>query len=153
MTPVWLQIVLAILGLFGIGDGIRLLFFKSTKKAEEAKADTIVKENESKAIESLEKTVEILKSELEVFSKMHEEDTKKIEAMWEEKNELNNDLILCSSALCTNALCPLRQPVRGLGKKYFDGHKENLFNEKPFKDVAAEKGYEIKDCNGRPEVF
>lgn len=153
MLPFWAQIILAIIGLFGVGDAVRLIFFKSTKKAEEAKADAIVKENENKAIEAMEKTIGILKEELAMFAKMHDEDVAKIEELSQEKNELNSDLILCSNALCVNALCPLRDPVRGLGDEYFRAHKDNLFSNKPFRKIVEEKGYELRDCNGKPEVF
>lgn len=153
MLPFWAQIILAIIGLFGVGDAVRLIFFRSTKKAEEAKADAIVKENENKAIEAMEKTIGILKEELAMFAKMHDEDVAKIEELSQEKNELNSDLILCSNALCVNALCPLRDPVRGLGDEYFRAHKDNLFSNKPFRKIAEEKGYELRDCNGKPEVF
>lgn len=153
MIPVWAQIILAIIGLFGVGDVIRLIFFKSTKKAEEAKADAIVKENESKAIEAMEKTVGILKEELAMFAKLHEDDVAKIEKLSQEKNDLNSDLVLCSNALCANALCPLRDPLRGLGDEYFRAHKDNLFNNKSFRKIVEERGYELKDNNGEPEIF
>ena len=153
MLPAWAQIILAIIGLFGVGDAIHLIFFRSTKKAEEAKADALVKENESKAVEAMEKTVGILKEELAMFAKMHDEDVAKIEKLSQEKNDLNSDLILCSNALCINALCPLRDPLRGLGDEYFCVHKDNLFNNKSFKKIAEERGFELKDCNGKPEVF
>jgi len=153
MLPVWAQIILAIIGLFGVGDAIRLIFFKSTKKAEEAKADALVKENESKAIEAMEKTVGILKEELAMFAKLHEDDVAKIEKLSQEKNDLNSDLVLCSNALCANALCPLRDPLRGLGDEYFRSHKDNLFNNKSFRKIVEEKGYELKDNNGEPEIF
>lgn len=153
MLPFWAQIILAIIGLFGVGDAVRLIFFKSTKKAEEAKADAIVKENENKAIEAMEKTIGILKEELAMFAKMHDEDVAKIEELSQEKNELNSDLILCSNALCVNSLCVFRDPVRGLGDEYFHEHKDNLFNNKPFRKIVEEKGYELRDCNGKPEVF
>lgn len=153
MLPVWAQIILAIIGLFGVGDAIRLIFFKSTKKAEEAKADALVKENESKAIAAMEKTVGILKEELAMFAKLHEDDVAKIEKLSQEKNDLNSDLVLCSNALCANALCPLRDPLRGLGDEYFRSHKDNLFNNKSFRKIVEEKGYELKDNNGEPEIF
>ena len=98
MLPFWAQIILAIIGLFGVGDAIRLIFFKSTKKAEEAKADSIVKENENKAIEAMEKTVGILKEELAMFAKMHDEDVAKMEKISKEKNDLNRDLIHSKNA-------------------------------------------------------
>lgn len=153
MTPIWVQIILAILGLFGVGDAVRLIFFKSTKKAEDAKAESIVKENESKAIESMEKAMHVLKDELEMFAKIHAEDVAKIESLNQEKNALNSDLVLCSNALCANSLCILRDPVRGLGDEYFRSHKDNLFNNKSFRKIVEEKGYELKDNNGKPEIF
>lgn len=153
MTPIWAQIILAILGLFGVGDAIRLIFFKSTKKAEDAKAEALVKENESKAIESMEKAMVILKDELAMFAKMHEDDVARIEALNQDKNNLNSDLVLCSNALCANALCPLRDPLRGLGDEFFRAHKDNLFNNKSFRKIVEEKGYELRDNNGQPEIF
>lgn len=141
--PVWLQVLSLVIGLFGVGDIFRLIFFNSSKKKANAEAEAVIAENNSKAVETLEKTVEILKSELEIFSNMHKEDVKRIEDLHEEKNQLNNDIVLCGQALCANDLCPIRNPLRGLGPEYFSRNKANLFNNKAFEKVLKEKGFKI----------
>lgn len=120
-----------------------ILFFRSRRLKEQGEAQQAKNEAESIAIANLEKAIEVLAERESKLAEFHNIDVETIERMHSMINDLNNDLILCQSAICANDLCPLRSPARGLGKAYFEENKQQLFNGDDFKEICSKKGYTI----------
>lgn len=132
----WTQIILAIVGLFGVIDLGRIIFFKSSKKQAEGEAD-------SAAVAPLKEANEILRHQLVAANERERELVEsnntlqdKIEKRDENIANLSAKVATIEGLLCIHGGCQLRQPIRGKGRDWYDEHKE-----------SSDFGIDCKSCN------
>ena len=114
----WTQIVIAALGLVGVLDLGRVLFFKANKKKANAEADNV-------AIEGMEKTIAALEKRISDDADAMERKDAKIEKMYDEKNALREDLASAQTMMCVHMGCAARKPAQGQGAEWLRDHKED----------------------------
>lgn len=114
----WTQIVIAILGIVGALDLGRILFFKANKKKANAEADNIV-------IEGMEKTIAAMTSRIDSDEDAINRRDAKIEALYDEKNKLREDLASAQTLMCIHMGCAVRKPVRGQGAEWLRDHRDD----------------------------
>jgi len=139
----WTTIITTIIG-FISGGGIAIFVnWRANKRLAEAQASQAENTSESIAVETLQRALEVVSSEVETMRGFHSSDVETIEQLHKEINDLNNDLILCSVGFCANGTCPLRKPCKGMGQRYIESHKEDgdLFDNRPFDSILTEMGY------------
>ena len=113
----WTQIVVTIIGMFGVIDLGRLLFFKSSKKKANAEAD-------SAAVEPLKNAIEILNAQLlDANTKISNKD-EKIASLAAEVTALKLERVTTCTAMCVHYGCKLRAPLRGQGLHWLEEHGE-----------------------------
>lgn len=114
----WTQIALAVIGLIGAVDLVRLLFVKEERKGKQV-------ETKDKEIETLRKTNDLLESQVE---RNHET----IMKLTEENNSLHGekaDLLATQACLfddmCIHKGCRLRKPHPGQGMTWYNVYRED----------------------------
>jgi hypothetical protein len=114
----WTQIALAVIGLIGAVDLVRLLFIKEERKGKQV-------ETKDKEIETLRKTNDLLESQVE---RNHET----IMKLTEENNALHGekaDLLATQACLfddmCIHKGCRLRKPHPGQGMTWYNAYRED----------------------------
>ena len=114
----WTQIIVAVLGTFGVLDFGRILFFKERKKKEGSEADNI-------AIDGMEKTIASMEKRMAADAEAMDKKDAKIESLYDEKNELREDLASAQTLMCIHMGCALRKPARGQGAEWLRDHKSD----------------------------
>lgn len=102
-----------------------------------------VQEQNDKFMNQLDKKDAIIASKDEIINEKEE----KIMQLNKKINNLHIELNACSSFLCENDLCPLREPAKGLGPMIFKQMSEKgelKGNQKSIVDIAKKKGYTIE---------
>ena len=114
----WTQIVLGILGLFAVGDLVRILFFREEKHDKQV-------ETKDKEIETLRKTNDLLEQQVErsheTIMKLTEENNK----LHDEKAELLATQACLFDDMCIHKGCRLRKPHPGQGIKWYNKYRED----------------------------
>ncbi|MCR5841972.1 MAG: hypothetical protein K6G86_07835 [Bacteroidales bacterium] len=114
----WTQIVIAALGLIGVVDFGRILFFKERKKKEGSEADNI-------AIKGLKESIVTLESRIASDQEAMERKDAKIEALYDEKNTYREDLASSQTLMCVHLGCAARKPAQGQGAEWLRDHKSD----------------------------
>lgn len=112
----WEIIVTGIVSLLS-GAGIT---FWINPKAFKKKADL---ENDSTAVETLKDAITELRASNDHFQAVIADREDEINKLREENLSKDKDIILCQSMLCKKMCCKNRQPISGLGEKFFNDLK------------------------------
>ena len=112
----WEIIVTGIVSLLS-GAGIT---FWINPKAFKKKADL---ENDSTAVETLKDAIAELRASNDHFQTVIADREDEINKLREENLSKDKDIILCQSMLCKKMCCKNRQPISGLGEKFFNDLK------------------------------
>ena len=112
----WEIIVTGIVSLLS-GAGIT---FWINPKAFKKKADL---ENDSTAVETLKDAIIELRASNDHFQAVIADREDEISKLREENLSKDKDIILCQSMLCKKMCCKNRQPISGLGEKFFNDLK------------------------------
>lgn len=112
----WEIIVTGIVSLLS-GAGIT---FWINPKAFKKKADL---ENDSTAVETLKDAITELRASNDHFQAVIADREDEISKLREENLSKDKDIILCQSMLCKKMCCKNRQPISGLGEKFFNDLK------------------------------
>lgn len=114
----WTQIALAILGLLGAGDLVRILFFREEKHDKQV-------ETKDKEIETLRKTNDLLEEQVErsheTIMKLTEENNR----LHDEKAELLATQACLFDDMCIHKGCRLRKPHPGQGLTWYKKYRED----------------------------
>lgn len=132
----WTEIILALIGVVGVVDLGSLIFFRSSKKQAEGKAD-------SAAVAPLKEANEILRQQLveanereKAMAGMNETLQNKCDERDEKIDKLIAKVATIEGLLCVHGGCQLREPIRGKGKDWYEEHKDN-----------SDFGIDCKSCN------
>lgn len=146
----WLALITTIIGAITGGGLMFLLNPKAAKKKPELEnmaSEAGVKQTESNTYnEAMKSMQETILSQEERNRELFEENAK----CHKDLLEAQSDLMLCSTAICRWALCPLREPTRGLGDeliKECKAKKESIFDSLEFEEFAKQKGYIVQKIN------
>lgn len=112
----WEIIVTGIVSLLS-GAGIT---FWINPKAFKKKADL---ENDATAVETLKDAIEELRASNDHLQTVIADREDEISKLREENLSKDKDIILCQSMLCKKMCCKNRQPISGLGEKFFNDLK------------------------------
>ena len=119
------NIILAVLGLIGVGDLIRLIFFRATKKEVNAKADNVAIEGYKTALENLSDENDRLKHKYDAEL----EENKKLRDIIAEKDaviaERDARLVAVYDDICVHKGCRIRKPHQGQGKHWYDQYQDD----------------------------
>lgn len=114
----WTQILLAILGLLGAGDLVRILFFKEEKKGKQV-------ETKDKELETLRKTNDLLEQQVERSHETIMKLTEENNALHDEKADLLATQACLFDDMCIHKGCRLRKPHPGQGMKWYKKYRED----------------------------
>lgn len=112
----WEIIVTGIVSLLS-GAGIT---FWINPKAFKKKADL---ENDATAVETLKDAIEEVRASNDHLQTVIADREDEISKLREENLSKDKDIILCQSMLCKKMCCKNRQPISGLGEKFFNDLK------------------------------
>lgn len=122
----WTQIVIAVLGLVGVIDLGRLIFFRSSKKKAEEEAEAVVQANDAAAVATL-------KEAIEQMSKLNGDYSAAISSLNERVDDLlqkgvSKDDVIATllTMICKHMGCSLREPIPGQGRVWFDQNKSDI---------------------------
>ena len=112
----WEIIVTGIVSLLS-GAGIT---FWINPKAFKKKVDL---ENDATAVETLKDAIEEVRASNDHLQTVIADREDEISKLREENLSKDKDIILCQSMLCKKMCCKNRQPISGLGEKFFNDLK------------------------------
>lgn len=114
----WTQIILAIIGLIGAIDLMRLLFIKEDKKQK--KSETIQLQ-----VETLGHSNEMLSAQLDHAMATIANKDKEIEALQRERADLLAAQSCLFDDMCVHKGCRLRKPHQGKGSLWYEQYKDD----------------------------
>ena len=121
----WTQIIIAVVGLIGVVDLGRVIFFRASKRKANAEATSIEKQNEGTAVEALKSSVELLSEQLRQSTAKVSEKQAVIDDLREQVQTLQLRLVSLYDDMCIHKGCKLRKPHEGQGKLWYDQHADD----------------------------
>lgn len=114
----WTQIIVAIIGVIGAVDLIRLLFVKEDRKGKQV-------ENKDKELETLRKTNDLLEQQVERSHETIMKQTDEINQLHSDKAELLATQACLFDDMCIHKGCRLRKPHPGQGMKWYNEYRQD----------------------------
>lgn len=122
----WTQIVIAALGLVGVLDLGRLVFFKASRKKADAEADGAVQANDSAAVQTLKDAI----TELSRMNAEYAADKRTLDDKLDELHSIitskDETIATLLTMVCKHLGCTLREPVPGQGRVWYEANKGDI---------------------------
>lgn len=147
------QIVISAMGLVGVLDLSRLVFFKSSKRKENAGAGKAEAEADSAAVAAMKDAIAEVRQSNDNFQQIHSRDAQalaekdgQIQTLNAKILELTADNATLKMLVCKHDGCPFREPVKGRGGEWWEAqkHSDSLTDVDSIVQIAKKKGYSVK---------
>ncbi len=119
------EIILAILGIIGAVDLIRLFFVKQDRKQKEADTHQTNAETGNKELETAREANRLLSEQLERSHETIKSLTEENNALHEEKADLLATQACLFDDMCIHKGCSLRKPHPGQGRAWYNKYRED----------------------------
>lgn len=141
-----MSIITAVLGVVFGGGSMFWINWKASRKKPELENQVTEATIEGTKVDSLDKYSDVLNKQIELTSQL----TSQLRELNDKNEEIKSDLAQCQMAICRVALCPFREPERGLGDDWFKECKtehKSIFDNSDFNEFLKNKGYVLKRVN------
>ena len=125
MNDLLLQILMPLAGAVGGGGIVELLHWRSNKRKAAAEATKAEAEAGDTRIDAMSKLVDQMQEQEDKYIALINDKDARIESVLQDNIALKSEATSAELLMCVNLGCPLRKPVQGQGKKWYEAHSDS----------------------------
>jgi hypothetical protein len=112
-------------GAVGGGGIVELLHWRSNKRKAAAEATKAEAEAGDTRIDAMSKLVDQMQEQEDKYIELINSKDARIEEVLQNNIALKSEATSAELLMCVNLGCPLRKPVQGQGKKWYEAHSDS----------------------------
>ena len=125
MNDLIMQILMPLAGAVGGGGIVEILHWRSNKRKANAEATKAEAEAGDTRIDAMSKLVDQMQEQEDKYIALINDKDARIEAVLQDNIALKSEATSAELLMCVNLGCPLRKPVQGQGKKWYEAHSDS----------------------------
>jgi hypothetical protein len=125
MNDLLLQILMPLAGAVGGGGIVEILHWRSNKRKAAAEATKAEAEAGDTRIDAMSKLVDQMQEQEDKYIALINDKDARIESVLQDNIALKSEATSAELLMCVNLGCPLRKPVQGQGKKWYEAHSDS----------------------------
>ena len=125
MNDLLMQILMPLAGAVGGGGIVEFLHWKANKRKANAEATKAEAEAGDTRIDAMSKLVDQMQEQEDKYIALINDKDARIEAVLRDNIALKSEATSAELLMCVNLGCPLRKPVQGQGKKWYEAHSDS----------------------------
>ena len=125
MNDLLMQIMMPLAGAVGGGGIVELLHWRSNKRKAAAEATKAEAEAGDTRIDAMSKLVDQMQEQEDKYIALINDKDARIESVLQDNIALKSEATSAELLMCVNLGCPLRKPVQGQGKKWYEAHSDS----------------------------
>ena len=125
MNDLIMQILMPLAGAVGGGGIVELLHWRSNKRKANAEATKAEAEAGDTRIDAMSKLVDQMQEQEDKYIALINDKDARIESVLQDNIALKSEATSAELLMCVNLGCPLRKPVQGQGKKWYEAHSDS----------------------------
>ena len=125
MNDLLLQILMPLAGAVGGGGIVEILHWRSNKRKAAAEATKAEAEAGDTRIDAMSKLVDQMQEQEDKYIELINNKDARIEEVLQQNIAIRSEATSAELLMCVNLGCPLRKPVQGQGKKWYEAHQDD----------------------------
>ena len=125
MNDLLMQIMMPLAGAVGGGGIVEILHWRSNKRKANAEATKAEAEAGDTRIDAMSKLVDQMQEQEDKYIALINDKDARIESVLHDNIALKSEATSAELLMCVNLGCPLRKPVQGQGKKWYEAHSDS----------------------------
>ena len=125
MNDLIMQILMPLAGAVGGGGIVEILHWRSNKRKAAAEATKAEAEAGDTRIDAMSKLVDQMQEQEDKYIALINDKDARIESVLQDNIALKSEATSAELLMCVNLGCPLRKPVQGQGKKWYEAHSDS----------------------------
>lgn len=125
MNDLIMQILMPLAGAVGGGGIVEILHWRSNKRKANAEATKAEAEAGDTRIDAMSKLVDQMQEQEDKYIALINDKDARIESVLQDNIALKSEATSAELLMCVNLGCPLRKPVQGQGKKWYEAHSDS----------------------------
>ena len=125
MNDLLMQILMPLAGAVGGGGIVEFLHWKANRRKANAEATKAEAEAGDTRIDAMSKLVDQMQEQEDKYIALINDKDARIEAVLRDNIALKSEATSAELLMCVNLGCPLRKPVQGQGKKWYEAHSDS----------------------------
>lgn len=125
MNDLLLQILMPLAGAVGGGGIVEILHWRSNKRKANAEATKAEAEAGDTRIDAMSKLVDQMQEQEDKYIELINNKDARIEEVLQQNIAIRSEATSAELLMCVNLGCPLRKPVQGQGKKWYEAHSDS----------------------------
>ena len=125
MNDLLLQILMPLAGAVGGGGIVEILHWRSNRRKAAAEATKAEAEAGDTRIDAMSKLVDQMQEQEDKYIALINDKDARIESVLQDNIALKSEATSAELLMCVNLGCPLRKPVQGQGKKWYEAHQDD----------------------------
>ena len=125
MNDLLLQILMPLAGAVGGGGIVEILHWRSNKRKANAEATKAEAEAGDTRIDAMSKLVDQMQEQEDKYIEQLNNKDARIEEVLQQNIAIRSEATSAELLMCVNLGCPLRKPVQGQGKKWYEAHSDS----------------------------
>ncbi len=125
MNDLLMQILMPLAGAVGGGGIVEILHWRSNKRKAAAEATKAEAEAGDTRIDAMSKLVDQMQEQEDKYIEQLNNKDARIEEVLQQNIAIRSEATSAELLMCVNLGCPLRKPVQGQGKKWYEAHQDD----------------------------
>lgn len=125
MNDLLMQIMMPLAGAVGGGGIVEILHWRSNRRKAAAEATKAEAEAGDTRIDAMSKLVDQMQEQEDKYIALINDKDARIESILQDNIALKSEATSAELLMCVNLGCPLRKPVQGQGKKWYEAHSDS----------------------------
>ena len=125
MNDLLLQILMPLAGAVGGGGIVEFLHWKANKRKANAEATKAEAEAGDTRIDAMSKLVDQMQEQEDKYIGLINDKDARIEEVLQQNIAIRSEATSAELLMFVNLGCPLRKPVQGQGKKWYEAHSDS----------------------------
>ena len=125
MNDLLMQILMPLAGAVGGGGIVEFLHWKANKRKANAEATKAEAEAGDTRIDAMSKLVDQMQEQEDKYIELINNKDARIEEVLQQNIAIRSEATSAELLMCVNLGCPLRKPVQGQGKKWYEAHADD----------------------------
>ena len=125
MNDLLMHIMMPLAGAVGGGGIVEILHWRSNKRKAAAEATKAEAEAGDTRIDAMSKLVDQMQEQEDKYIGLINDKDARIEEVLQQNIAIRSEATSAELLMCVNLGCPLRKPVQGQGKKWYEAHSDS----------------------------
>jgi len=125
MNDLIMQILMPLAGAVGGGGIVEILHWRSNRRKAAAEATKAEAEAGDTRIDAMSKLVDQMQEQEDKYIEQLNNKDARIEEVLQQNIAIRSEATSAELLMCVNLGCPLRKPVQGQGKKWYEAHSDS----------------------------